>query len=63
MKKHYEGGEGFLQVSFHNYLKVTKFSDTLHLAILDFTKLVHTKFSDSINLSFQCNQLAMHLQV
>ena len=40
-------------------LKVTKFSDTLNLAILDLTKLVHTKFSNSINLSID-NQLVMH---
>ena len=34
-----------------SYLKVTKFSVTLNLAILHLTKLAHTKFSDSINLS------------
>ena len=31
------------------YLKVTKFSDTLNLAILYLMKLAHTKFSNFIN--------------
>ena len=33
------------------YLKVTKFSNTLNLAILYLTKSVLTKFSDSMKLS------------
>ena len=33
------------------YLEANKFCDTLNLAILYLTKLTHTKFSDSINLS------------
>jgi len=35
----------------YSHLKVTKFSDTLNLAILYFMKSAHAKFSDSINLS------------
>ena len=37
------------------YFKVTKVSDTLNLAILHLTKLAHTNFSDSINLSIVIN--------
>ena len=33
------------------YYEVTKFSDTLNLVTLHVTKLAHTKFSDSIDLS------------
>ena len=33
------------------YLQVTKFSDTLNLAILYLTELVHIKFSNFIQLS------------